>query len=404
MINTPKMAPLTVDTPSIPLSLASCSIGLPRHSLRQKLEAAARAGFRGIELSFPDILAHARELRCLGQLDDDDKAEIGAGADASDEIQPDDYATLAQAARHIRHLCATHGLAVLVLQPFANFEGWDARAQPEERRAAFDRARGWLWLMDAAGTDMLQVGATDTPAHKLVGGGRPEDEDKDKDKAALAAAADDLAALADLLRHHNPRYRLAYENWCWATHAPAWRDAWDLVRRADRPNIGLCLDTFQSAGGEWGDPTTASGLVASSEGEGEGAENAEAAVTKNWRASLRALTQTVPADKIYFLQISDAYRVDPPLAPHPEPNDDSGLRPRGRWSHDYRPLPYDGGYLPIADFTRAVLETGFRGWFSVEVFDGQFDNKYGDNLGKFADKARDSTRKLIEEAAAMESL
>lgn len=373
------MAPLTVDTPSIPLSLASCSIGLPRHSLRQKLEAAARAGFRGIELSFPDILAHARELR-RGQLPDQNKT-LPANAD---EIQPDDYATLAQATKNIRHLCKLHGLAVLVLQPFANFEGWDARARPEERRAAFDRARGWLALMDAAGTDMLQVGATDTPAHKLC-----------ENKEALAA---DLAALADLLREHNSEYRLAYENWCWATHAPAWRDAWDLVRRADRPNIGLCLDTFQSAGGEWGDPTTASGLVASED------ENAEAAVTRNWRASLRALTEAVPADKIYFLQISDAYRVDPPLAPHPVPNDDSGLRPRGRWSHDYRPLPYDGGYLPIADFTRAVLETGFRGWFSVEVFDGQFENKYGDNLDKFADKARDSTRKLIEEAAAMESL
>lgn len=384
------MAPLTVDTPSIPLSLASCSIGLPRHSLRQKLEAAARAGFRGIELSFPDILAHARELLRLGQLEGDKTLP----ADASDEIQPDDYATLAQATKHIRHLCAARGLAVLVLQPFANFEGWDARARPAERRAAFDRAGGWLRLMDAAGTDMLQVGATDTPAHKLGG--------DDEDKAPALTAADDLAALADLLRAHNPRYRLAYENWCWATHAPTWRDAWDIVRRADRPNIGLCLDTFQSAGGEWGDPTTASGLVASS--EGEDAENAEAVVTRNWRASLRALTQTVPADKIYFLQISDAYRVDPPLAPHPVPNDDSGLRPRGRWSHDYRPLPYDGGYLPIADFARAVLETGFRGWFSVEVFDGQFENKYGDNLDKFADKARDATRKLIDEAAAMESL
>lgn len=374
------MAPLTVDTPSIPLSLASCSIGLPKHSLHQKLEAISQSGFRGIELSFPDIVSHAQELRRLGQLP-------GLAPDA--EIQEDDYPTLVKAAEHIRHLCSTHGLTVIVIQPFSNFEGWDAQTHPKERQAVFDKAKGWVQIMDAAGTDMLQVGSTDTPSHKIA-----------FDKKTLAA---DLAELADLLRAHNPSYKIGYENWCWATHAPTWRDVWEIVQLADRPNIGLCLDTFQSAGGEWGDPTTASGLVVESSSSSVGKVD-EAAVTKSWRASLRELMQAIPADKIYFFQISDAYRVDPPLASNPEPNDDSGLRPRGRWSHDYRPLPYDGGYLPIADFTRAVLETGFRGWFSVEVFDGQFEKKYEDNLGMFADKARDSTRKLIKEAAAMEDL
>lgn len=381
------MAPLTVDTPSIPLSLASCSIGLPKHTLHQKLEAISQAGFQGIELSFPDLVSHAHELQRLGQLPpphDDNPAPPNPDA----EIQQDDYPTLVHAAKHIRHLCTTHNLEILVLQPFSNFEGWNPQTHTHERQAVLSKAQGWLQIMDAAGTDMLQVGATDTPAHKLT-----------SDKTALAA---DLAELADLLKAHNPRYRIGYENWCWATHAPTWRDVWEIVQLADRPNIGLCLDTFQSAGGEWGDPTTASGRLLDAQGGKE--DDEEKTQTSSWRTSLRELTQTIPADKIFFFQISDAYRMDPPLAPHPEPNDDSGLRPRGRWSHDYRPLPYDGGYLPIADFTRAVLETGFRGWFSVEVFDGQFENKYGDNLGKFANKARDSTRKLIEEAAAMESL
>lgn len=369
------MAPLTVDTPSIPLSLASCSIGPPKHTLHQKLEAISQSGFQGIELSFPDLLSHALELQRLGQLPD-------LAPDA--EIQEDDYPTLVHAAKHVRHLCTTHGLQIIVLQPFSNFEGWSAQTHASERQAVFKKAQGWLQIMDAAGTDMLQVGSTDTPSHKIT-----------SDKKTLAA---DLAELADLLKAHNPSYRIGYENWCWATHAPTWRDVWEIVQLADRPNIGLCLDTFQSAGGEWGDPTTASGLI-----ESPSASSSEQ-LDKSWRASVRELTKTIPADKIFFFQISDAYRMDPPLAPHPEPNDDSGQRPRGRWSHDYRPLPYDGGYLPIADFTRAVLETGFRGWFSVEVFDGQFEKKYGDNLGKFADTARESTRKLINEAAAMGSL
>ena len=56
------MPPLQIDPASLPLSLASCSIGLPRHTFHQKIEAISRAGFQGIELSFPDLLAHATRL------------------------------------------------------------------------------------------------------------------------------------------------------------------------------------------------------------------------------------------------------------------------------------------------------------------------------------------------------
>lgn len=366
------MPPLQINASTIPLSLASCSIGLPHHTLHQKLEAISQSGFKGIELSFPDLLSHAKELQSLGQLPEG-------------EIKEDDWPTLCKAAEHVRHLCETHGLQVLVLQPFANFEGW---TDDKARAAVFARAKGWAQIMAAAGTDMLQVGSTDTPAHKITA-------DRRKLAADLAELADLLLRTSDLgqVGQSGGGFKIAYENWCWATHAPTWKDVWEIVQLADRPNIGLCLDTFQSAGGEWGDPTTASGKV-------EGGPEAAA----QWLASLRALAGTVPADKIYFLQISDAYKVQPPLAAHPEPNDDSGLRPRGRWSHDYRPLPYDGGYLPIEDFTRAVLETGFRGWLSVEVFDGKFEQKYGDDLMGFAEKARESTQKLVNEAAGMDSL
>lgn len=363
------MAPLSINPESIPMSLASCSIGLPKHTFHQKVEAISQAGFKGIELSFPDIIQHAQELQSLQQL-------------PAGDIKEDDWPTLTKTTSHIRHLCETHGLAIIVLQPFANFEGWLDAAQ---RQAVFAKARGWVQLMKAAGTDLLQVGSTDTPGARITA-----------DRDRLAA---DLAELADLLAADG--LRIAYENWCWATHAPAWRDVWDLVRRADRANLGLCLDTFQSAGGEWADPTTASGLVEEEEG---GGGVSEAALGGRWRASVCELAATVPAEKIFFLQISDAYRVTPPL--EAEPDGESGLRPRGRWSHDYRPLPYDGGYLGIqmVEFTRAVLDTGFRGWLSVEVFDGEFERKYGDGLGKFAVKAREGTKRLVSEAAGLEAL
>lgn len=192
----------------------------------------------------------------------------------------------------------------------------------------------------------------------------------------------DLAELADIFAKKGQR--IAYENWCWATHAPTWKDVWEIVKRADRPNLGLCLDTYQSAGGEWADPTTKSGLIEDIDAD---------SLIKRWKASCAELSKTIPPEKIFFLQISDAYRMDPPLK---NKADESGLRPRGQWSHDYRPLPYDGGYLPVEDFTRAVLDTGFRSWFSMEVFDGKGPEKYGDDLNPYAKQAFESLQRLLK--------
>lgn len=187
-----------------------------------------------------------------------------------------------------------------------------------------------------------------------------------------------------MLAKHN--FRLAYENWCWSTHAPDWADVWDIVEKVDRPNVGLCLDTFQSAGGEWGDPTESSGKLDRSP------EKLEA----DWKASCDALTRTIPKDKIFLLQISDAYK---PKQPFSKDVDKSGTKPRGRWSHDFRPLPFQG-YLPVVDFAKAVLQTGFRGWFSYEVFDGGPDGKGRDyELHSFAKEAIDTQKRLLEECA-----
>jgi sugar phosphate isomerase/epimerase len=58
-------------------------------------------------------------------------------------------------------------------------------------------------------------------------------------------------------------------------------------------------------------------------------------------------------------------------------------------------LRYDGGYLPIKEFVQAVIETGFRGWLSIEVFDGRFEEKYGDDLRRFATKAMDACKRIM---------
>lgn len=219
---------------------------------------------------------------------------------------------------------------------------------------------------------VVQVGSSDTPTEKIG-----------TDRSRFVA---DLQELADMLAEK--KFRICYENWCWSTHAPDWAAVWDIVKKIDRPNVGLCLDTFQTAGGEWADPTTESGLI-------EGLS--KSTLKSRFQQSMNELSRTIPKDKIYLLQISDAYKVSPPLS---KEADKGGLHPRGRWSHDYRPLPFNGGYLPIVEVTKAVLRTGFRGWFSYEVFDGGPDGKGNDyDLEAFAVTAAQAHKQLLESCA-----
>lgn len=216
-----------------------------------------------------------------------------------------------------------------------------------------------------------KVGSSDSPAENI--------------STARADMVRDLRELADMLAKE--KFRMAYENWCWSTHAPTWKDVWEMVKEVDRPNVGLCLDTFQTAGSEWADPTTPSGLM-------EDVPKDE--LDKRFKASMEELSKTVPPTKIYLLQISDAYKPAKPI----ERKEVDGLRPRGRWSHDFRPMPYDGGYLPIEEVAKAVLKTGFRGYFSMEIFDGGPEGKGKDyEMDKFAKRAMENMQKLFKNIA-----
>ncbi|KAJ5894138.1 hypothetical protein N7495_005829 [Penicillium taxi] len=253
----------------------------------------------------------------------------------------------------------------MMLQPFANFEGWPKDSV--KREEAFTRAKGWIEIMKAVGTDLLQVGATDSPLSKIS-----------TDRETIVS---DLRELSEILAKHG--FRIAYENWCWSTHAQSWKEAWEIVSAVDRQNFGLCLDTFQISGSEWADPATKSGLIE---------EVSHDVLLKKFAASMDELARTVPPDRIYLLQISDAYKVSPPLSD----GEVQGLKPRGRWSHDYRPMPYDGGYLPIEDVVKAVLKTGFRGWFSMEIFDSGPEGKGKEyDMIPYAKKAMESVQKLL---------
>lgn len=121
----------------ISFSYATCSIAAP--SLPAKLAAIANAGFTGIELAFPDLLDYG--------------AQVLGHAIAADNVDE-----LVAVAKKVRGLCREHDLVVMMLQPFANFEGWPRGSA--EREDAFKRAKTWIEVMGALETNILQVSLT----------------------------------------------------------------------------------------------------------------------------------------------------------------------------------------------------------------------------------------------------
>jgi 4-hydroxyphenylpyruvate dioxygenase len=83
--------------------------------------------------------------------------------------------------------------------------------------------------------------------------------------------------------------------------------------------------------------------------------------------------ETTPGlvDKLFYVQFSDAERIDPPLSPS-HPYFDPAQAPHMQWSRNARLFPCEtdrGGYLPIIDMARVWFEKlGFRGWVSLEIF------------------------------------
>lgn len=242
-------------------SIATVSIS---GDLREKLAAIAAAGFDGVEIFENDFLAF-----------DGPPAQVG---------------------RMVRD----HGLEITLFQPFRDFEGL-----PEPQRGrAFDRAERKFDLMGELGTGLMLVCSNVSPA--APGG--------------VDRAAADLRELGE--RAARRGLRVGYEALAWGRHVNDHRDAWEIVRRADHPVVGLILDSFH---------TLARGLDVE---------------------TIRA----IPGDRIFIVQLADAPRMQMDLL---------------HWSRHYRTMPGQGD-LPVIDFMRAVAATGYDGPLSLEIFNDQF--------------------------------
>ncbi|MBP0465385.1 sugar phosphate isomerase/epimerase and 4-hydroxyphenylpyruvate domain-containing protein [Roseomonas sp. PWR1] len=234
-------------------------------SLPDKLEAAAAAGFEGVEIFENDLLTF-----------DGTPAEV-------------------------RAMCEDLGLAITIFQPFRDFEG-----MPEGLRVrAMDRAERKFDTMQALGTDLLLVCSSVHPA-ALPGADR---------------AAADLREMAE--RAAKRGLRVCYEALAWGRHVSRWRQAWEIVRAADHPALGLCLDSFH---------------------------------TLSLGDDVDDLAATVPPEKLFFLQLADAPRLAMDVL---------------SWSRHHRLFPGQGE-LPVADFLRGVMAAGYAGPLSLEIFNDEF--------------------------------
>jgi len=233
-------------------------------TLRQKLEAIAAAGFDGIELFEPDFI------------------QFSGGA------------------AELRTMLADLGLSLDLYQPFRDFEGMP-QAQFER---SLDRAERKFDLMQALGAPLVLVCSNTSPLSL----------------GEVDRAADQLRELAERAARRN--LRIGYEALAWGRHVNRFGQAWERVRRADHPHLGLILDSFHTLSLN-DDP---SGIA------------------------------DIPGDKIAFLQMADAPRLAMDVL---------------QWARHFRNFPGQGQF-DMVGFLEVVLRAGYTGPLSLEIFNDIF--------------------------------
>jgi 4-hydroxyphenylpyruvate dioxygenase len=155
-------------------------------SLVDKMHACADAGFDGIEVFEPDLVA----------------------SDHSPE--------------EVRALADRLGLTLDLYQPFRDFEGVTEDLLEDNLR----RAEAKFALMNRLGVDTVLVCSNVATATI----------DSDEVSAAQLRRLGDLAEQYDV--------RIAFEALAWGRFVDDYRRAWRIVELADHPRVGVCLDSF----------------------------------------------------------------------------------------------------------------------------------------------------------------
>ncbi|MBB4220929.1 bifunctional sugar phosphate isomerase/epimerase/4-hydroxyphenylpyruvate dioxygenase family protein [Variovorax guangxiensis] len=233
-------------------------------TLRQKLEAVADAGFDGIELFEADFINFKGTAAELGRIAGD------------------------------------LGLSIDLYQPLRDFEG-----MPEAQfRRSLERAERKFDLMQAMGAPTMLCCSNTSPLSI--------------NDPSLAAAQ--LHELAERAARRN--LRVGFEALAWGRHTWLYGQAWEIVKQANHPHLGLILDSFHTLS------------------------------LKDDPAGIAA----IPGDKIFFLQMADAPLLSMDVL---------------QWARHHRSFPGQGDF-DVVGFFEQVLRAGYTGPLSLEIFNDIF--------------------------------
>ncbi|EST09635.1 Xylose isomerase-like, TIM barrel domain protein [Kalmanozyma brasiliensis GHG001] len=327
-----------------------------------------------------------------------DRGELVIGSDglpmtynAWGECTTTTYRQELAAASYIASFCDSLGLAIYSLQPLRDFEGW---AKPEDQQLALRRARSRFEIMRMLGADLLLICSNNQHAPATVG----DVERIGSDLAQLGRYAEHFgpictsyrASVDGTMQRQEKSIRVGYEALSWGAHVDVWARAWQAVQHADRGNVGLILDSFNTLAREYADPCTKTGIT-------DRYDDPYAAVMQ----SIGRLS-SVPAHKIFFLQIGDARRMPEPLKP--SPNAEEPRPARMIWSRGNRLFPCEyeqGAFMPTTEFVQAaVTKAGYRGPWSIEVFNSSLSDQGEEVPAHHAMRARAGLDRLVEEVFA----
>ena len=260
------------------------------------------------------------------------------------------------AAKKIGDLCASLGMEIITFQPLIDVEGLKKQA---DRDAAEKRVRAYFPFMRALRTSVTYITTN-----------RSYDFDSHTDD--IQVIANDLAFFADLAAEYSkadggPMLKIGYEHLSWGSHINTFDKTWDAIRLADRPNLGLVFDTFNFLAVEYANPYNPAG-------HGRIHDTPEESL-RVVRERLAKLVNLIPGDKIYVVQVADAALVDPKSLKPPTASTEKWTPehepPHRQWSTSHRLFPNEeslGGYMPVADCLAAILATGYKGAFTLEIF------------------------------------
>jgi len=260
-----------------------------------------------------------------GTLEEKLRAAAGAGFDGV-EIFENDLIASPLTPREVRTLLDDLGLRCMLYQPFRDFEGMPGAM----RQRAFDRAEAKFDVMEELGTDRILVCSNCSP-HAL---------------GERSRIVTDFRELGE--RAAKRGIIIGYEALAWGRHVFDHRDAWAIVEEVDHPSVGIILDSFHS-------------------------------LSRNIpNESIRA----IPGNKITFVQLADAPRLDMDLL---------------YWSRHFRNFPGQGG-LPVEGYVAEIMRTGYDGPLSLEIFNDRFR---GWSAGLIASDGLRSLRHVEDAATRM---